>query len=70
MYIQKPSFVCTFRKCEMLRGARKTVIKPLFIRLLRFRGVFSYPVEKFSLKGILISKKYSIMEIGDVIHEK
>lgn len=44
LYIQKLSFVHTFRKCEMLRGARKIVRNPLFIRILKFRGVFSYPV--------------------------
>lgn len=47
LYIQKVSFVHTFRKCEMLRGARKIARIPLFIRVLRFRGVFSYPVVFF-----------------------
>lgn len=47
LYIQKLSFVHTFRKCEMLCGARKIVRNPLFIRILKFRGVFSYPVVFF-----------------------
>lgn len=47
LYIQKLSFGHTFGKCEMLRGARKIVRNPLFIRILKFRGVFSYPVVFF-----------------------
>lgn len=47
LYVQKLSFVHTFRKCEMLRGARKIVRNSIFIRLLIFRGVFSYPVVFF-----------------------
>lgn len=47
LYIQKLSFVHTFRKCEMLRGARKIVRNPLFIKILNFCGVFSYPVVFF-----------------------
>lgn len=33
----------------MLRGARKIVRKHLFIRFLRFRGVFSYPIVFFNV---------------------
>lgn len=48
LYIQKVGFVHTFRKCEIGSGAPRIVRKPLFIRLFRFRGVFSYPVVFFS----------------------
>lgn len=34
----------------MCSGARRIAKKPLFIRFLRFRGVFSYPVEKYFFK--------------------
>lgn len=45
MYIQKVKFVHILRKCEMLLGARKIIQKSLFIRIIRFRGVFLYPVD-------------------------
>jgi len=41
-------------------GAPKIVREPLFIRLSRFRGVFSYPVVFFSL--YLVMKMYSFSE--------
>jgi hypothetical protein len=47
LYIQKLSFVHTFRKCEISSGAWKIVRNPLFIGILKFRGVFSYPVVFF-----------------------
>ena len=41
----------------MLRGARKIVISSLFVRLIIFRGVFSYPVEEFLNEFFIETKK-------------
>ncbi len=41
----------------MLRGARKIVISSLFVRLIIFRGVFSYSVEEFLNEFLLKSRR-------------
>ena len=48
----------------MFRGAPKIIRKSLFIRLSRFRGVFSYPVVfffKFNSEKCRFSKKLTLI---------
>lgn len=59
-YIQKVKFVHTFCKCKICSGARKIVRNHLFIKILKFRGVFSYPVAIF-VENIV--KKYNWFHI-------
>ncbi len=47
LYIQNLIFAYTFRKCEIDCGAPTIARNLLFIRLLSFRVVFSYPVVFF-----------------------